>query len=274
MSRKLPTPTAEGDSHPDKDHYFLGRFRLGESVGYEKLIEHSDPAIPPPHGILSHIPSHANKTQPMMFLPRGFAQMTVMDLRDFNRLAYRFDYIRREFLGEVRCLVFDISPLHPAEAGRFTGRVWVEDRDDNVVRFDGTYVPASTPKGALAEHYFHFDSWRVNVAPGEWVPAEIYVEEEAGNGSPDGSAPRFKAQSRIWDYNTVAANKLDELTSILVDSQSGVSDQTQTRTLPRSRASAVGNARRKTISSHVLKKAACWRRPVRSTTSSTPWSTT
>lgn len=210
------------ESHPGKDHYFLGRFHLGDAVGYEKLIEHTGSAKPLPHG---------GKTQPMLFLPRGFAQMTVMDLHDFNRLTYHFDYVRREFLGEVRCLVFDVAPLHAGESGRFTGRVWIEDRDDNVVRFDGTYVPAPRSKGGVAEHYFHFDSWRVNVAPGEWVPAEIYVEEEAADapraGSPAGSAPHFKAQSRIWDYNTFAASKLDELTSILVDSRSGVTDQSQ-----------------------------------------------
>ncbi len=211
------------EAHPDKDHYFLGRFRLGEVVAYEKLIEHTDPA--PKAASKLPFPRTAAKPQPMTFLPRGFAQMTVLDLHDFNRKTYRFDYVRREFLGEVRCLVFDVSPLRHGEPGRFTGRVWIEDRDNNVVRFDGTYTQAPTPKGAVPELYFHFDSWRVNVAPGEWAPSQIYVEEEAAQGHGPAAPPRFKAQSRIWDYNTAAANKLDELTSILVDSQSGVKDQ-------------------------------------------------
>jgi Peptidase family M48 len=219
-------PAAGAESRPDKDHYFLGRFRLGDSVGYEKLIEHTDPPPKPASSFAAKLPfPRAPKPQPMTFLPRGFAQMTVLDLHDFNRTTYHFDYVRREFLGEVRCLVFDVSPLRHGEAGRFTGRVWIEDRDDNVVRFDGIYVQAPTPKGAVPEHYFHFDSWRVSVAPGEWVPAEIYVEEEPQQGQASAGMPRFKAQARIWDYNTAAANKLDELTSILVDSQSGVKDQ-------------------------------------------------
>ena len=216
------SPEAGGDLHPDKDHYFLGRFRLGGSVGYQKLIERTNPAPKVPPKLLF---PRSPKAQPMAFLPRGFAQMTVMDLHDFNRLTYRFDYIRREFLGEVRCLVFDVSPLRRGEPGRFTGRVWVEDRDDNVVRFDGIYVQTPTPKGAVPELYFHFDSWRVNVAPGEWTPAQIYVEEEPDPSRSAPGSPRFKAQSRIWDYNPAAANKLDELTSILVDSQSGITDQ-------------------------------------------------
>ncbi len=215
------TSSAAGsDDRPDKDHYFLGRFRLGENVSYEKLLERPAPA--PKAGAKLW---HAAKTQPMTFLPRGFAQMTVIDLHDFNRATYSFDYIRREFLGEVRCLVFDVAPLHRGEAGRFTGRVWIEDRDNNVVRFDGIYTQAPSFKGAVPERYFHFDSWRFNVAPGQWVPAEIYIEEEAPLGQGPAGAPHFKAQSRIWDYNAAGSNKLAELTSILVDSQSAVKDE-------------------------------------------------
>ncbi|HEY1759004.1 MAG TPA: M48 family metalloprotease [Bryobacteraceae bacterium] len=222
--------SAGSDGRPDKDHYFLGRFRLGENVAYEKLLERTDPAPKPGFKL------RGNKAAPMAFLPRGFAQMTVIDLHDFNRATYAFDFIRREFLGEVRCLVFDIAPLHPGEGGRFTGRVWVEDRDNNVVRFDGTYTQGPTVKGSLPERYFHFDSWRLNVAPGQWVPAEIYVEEDGAAGAsgspsspgtphPTAEMPHFKAQSRIWDYNPASANNLAELTSILVDSQSEVKDE-------------------------------------------------
>src|SRR5262249_11540952 len=90
-----------------------------------------------------------------------------------------------------------------------------------IVRFNGTYVPPLTPKGGVPEYYFHFDSWRVNVAPGEWAPAQIYIEEE---GAP-GGVPRFKAQTRIWDYAPESPNKLDALTKILIESDDPVDDQ-------------------------------------------------
>ena len=45
------------------------------------------------------------------FVPRGFAQTVIMDGEDFNRDHYMFQYVRREFLGEVRCYVFDVLPL-------------------------------------------------------------------------------------------------------------------------------------------------------------------
>jgi peptidase M48-like protein len=216
--------SAPGDERPTKDHYFLGRFRLGDSLGYETLIERSDA---PPQKSGGWLSFHSGpKNRPMTFLPRGFAQMSVIDLQDFNRQTYAFEYVRREFLGEVRCLVFDVQPRNRAQAGKFVGRIWVEDRDNSIVRFNGTYAQAPAQKGVTPERYFHFDSWRVNVGPAMWVPAQIYVEEEgiAGEGR-KAATPRFKAQTRIWDYAAAPSNKLDELTSILIDSGSAVKDQ-------------------------------------------------
>ena len=46
----------------------------------------------------------------MQFLPDGFLQMIFIDTNGFDRQHYKFDYVRREFLGEVRCLVFDVTP--------------------------------------------------------------------------------------------------------------------------------------------------------------------
>ena len=79
---------------------------------------------------------------------------------------YDFRYVRREFLGDVRCLVFDVTPKKDAGKGRFLGRIWVEDQDFNIVRLNGTYAPR--PRNA---YFFHMDSWRLNLIPGYWVPA-------------------------------------------------------------------------------------------------------
>ncbi|MGA3187336.1 MAG: M48 family metalloprotease [Bryobacteraceae bacterium] len=216
--------SAQADERPSKDHYFLGRFQLGETLGYQTLIERSD--APQAKGAgwgPFHLPA---KNRTMMFLPRGFAQMAIIDLLDFNRQTYNFEYVRREFLGDIRCLVFDVSPRDRAQAGKFVGRIWVEDRDDSIVRFNGTYVQAPPAKGTTPERYFHFDSWRVNVGPAMWVPAQIYVEEVGAPGQ-DGrpGMPRFKAQTRIWDYAAAPLNKLEELTSILIESGAAVKDQ-------------------------------------------------
>jgi hypothetical protein len=209
-----------GGNSPTKDHYFLGRFRLGENISYEPLISGEESAPVEKTGLrfLHHGPAPVSA---LTFLPRGFAQMAAIDLQGFNRQTYRFEYVRREFLGEVRCFVFDVAPVNRYQPGKFVGRIWVEDRDDAIVRFNGTYIPTPTPKGAIPELYFHFDSWRENVGTGLWIPAQIYIEEE---GAQAGGGTRFKAQSRIWDYAAMPMAKINELTSILVEGESNVKD--------------------------------------------------
>jgi hypothetical protein len=214
-------PAASGEAtRPARDHYFLGRMRAGSEIQYDSFVERTDAAKQGSRWWL------LAKKSGVMFLPRGFAQMAVIDLHSFDRKTYRFEYVRREFLGDVRTLVFDLSPVNSSTPGKFTGRIWIEEQDAAVVRFNGTYIRPPGSKSAPNERYFHFDSWRVNVAPGIWAPAQIYVEESAAGDSSESkdSIPRFKAQVRLWDYAASPASKLDELTNILIESDSAVRD--------------------------------------------------
>src|SRR2546427_12316366 len=146
--------------------------------------------------------------------------MIFADRDDFDRAHYDFKYVHREFLGDVRCIVFDITPKKDAGKGRFLGRIWVEDQDFNVVRMNGTYAPR--PRNS---QFFHMDSWRLNLIPGYWVPSYIYSEEgDFSSGSKDKMA--FKAQTRIWGYDLKKSGKEDELTQVLVDSS--VKDESPT----------------------------------------------
>src|SRR3954462_15565579 len=147
----------------------------------------------------------------LQYEPMGFSWMVFADRQNFDRAHYDFKYVRREFLGEVRCVVFDVKPKSGAGKGMFEGRIWAEDQDFNVVRLNGTYVPR--PRNA---EFFHMDSWRLNLVAGYWLPAYIYSEEgDFSYGSKDKLA--FKAQSRIWGYDLVKNNREDELTDLKVD---------------------------------------------------------
>jgi hypothetical protein len=59
---------------------------------------------------------------------------------------------------------------------------------------------------------------------GHWTPAQIYVEEEGTSAKGSASTPRFKAQTRVWDFAAAPANQMDELTSILIEAESAVTD--------------------------------------------------
>ena len=78
------------------------------------------------------------------FEPAGFLQMIYMDRGQFDKAHYKLNYSKREFLGEVKCIRFEVSPTPNARGPRFVGEIWVEDQDYTVVRISGTYAPAVT----------------------------------------------------------------------------------------------------------------------------------
>ena len=200
----------DGNAVPVKDQYYLGR--LDMSDGPEDTSFVGQPGFG--HRMLNRLTGLYS----MRFLPLGFAQMVVLDT-DFQKKYYKFTFVRREFLGEVRCLVIDVEPRADSGTGRFLGRIWVEDQDYNVVRFNGTYAPR--PKTG---YYLHFDSWRLNLRPGMWLPAYIYSEETDMKYHVAKSL-HFRAQTRLWGYDLKALNKNSEFTQILVDSPQSVKDQ-------------------------------------------------
>jgi hypothetical protein len=202
----------DGTVSPMKDQYFLGR--LDMSDGPEDTLFVGQP------GFGRRMLNKLTGLYAMHFLPLGFAQMVVLDT-DFQRKYYNFTFVRREFLGEVRCLVIDVEPKEGSGMSRFMGRIWVEDQDYNIVRFNGTYSPH--PK---TSYYLHFDSWRLNMRPGSWLPAYIYSEESDFKYGITKSL-HFRAQTRLWGYDLKALNKNSEFTQILVDSptDSSVKDQ-------------------------------------------------
>jgi len=199
---------------PSEDHYFLGRLDLGESIDRRDYLSRDE-------SFQKNLLGGVSKLFKFEYKPMGFSWMIFADRDDFDRGHYTFKYVRREFLGDVRCLVFDVTPKKDAGKGRFLGRIWVEDQEYNIVRLNGTYAPR--PRNAF---YFHMDSWRLNLIPGYWVPAYIYSEEgDFSYGAKDKMA--FKAQSRIWGYDLKKNAKEDELTSLRVDS---VKDETPSTT--------------------------------------------
>jgi hypothetical protein len=206
-------PDKELGYSPAGDKYFLGRAEFSKGVQLVSLTDTSGKGKKFFSGIGNFF-SFA-----MQYLPDGFLQMIFIDTNGFDREHYKFDYVRREFLGEVRCLVFDVTPLPKAGKGRFLGRIWVEDQDYNVVRFNGAYGG-----GGHSSWYFHFDSWRSNVQPGMWLPTFVYSEERELRYALAKKLD-FKAQTRLWGYNLGHSAQEQELSKILVETP--VNDETQ-----------------------------------------------
>ena len=199
---------------PAGDKYFLGRADFSKGVTLVSLTDTNSKG----RKIFGSIGSFFSFA--MQFLPDGFLQMIFLDTNGFDKQHYKFDYVRREFLGEVRCLVFDVTPQDKGGKGRFLGRIWVEDQDFNIVRFNGAYGG-----GGHSSWYFHFDSWRTNVQPGQWMPSFVYSEEKDLHYAMAKKLD-FRAQTRLWGYNLGHASQEQELSKILVETP--VQDDTKT----------------------------------------------
>ncbi len=198
-------PNVDLQSVPAGDTYFLGYMDLSHGLS-EPMFTKTDTGFFAKAGGLFH----------SRYDPRGFVQMMMPDRYRFNDTYYSFDYQGQAFLGDVRCYMFDVVPRKGYAHGSFKGRIWVEDQGDNIVRFDGTFVP-----DPMTHHFFHFDSWRTQMGPGYWLPTAIYTEEGEVNKT------LIKAYTRFWGYDLASANH-SELTDIQVDSQSAIDDQSQT----------------------------------------------
>jgi hypothetical protein len=190
---------------PAQDHYFLGRMDLGEGMDRRDYLSANA-------GVENRLLGGFNRLFRFEYKPVGFSWMIYADRDNFNRQTYDFNYVHREFLGDVRCIVFEVSAKKGTGNGRFHGRIWVEEQNDNIVRLNGFYEPR--PRNA---YFFHMDSWRLNLIPDYWVPAYIYSEEgDFTNASKDEMT--FKAQTRLWGYEQQRGDQNGELTQVVVDS--------------------------------------------------------
>jgi hypothetical protein len=203
-------------SVPEGDKYFLGRADLANGVELEPMTRDKGAK----HKIFGGFAGLFSTE----FLPQGFLQMIYVDMNGFDRQHYTFEYVRREFLGEVRCLVFDVDPVRKTDKGRFVGRIWVEDQDFHIVRFNGAYGGSS-----LISNYFNFDSWRTNAGNNQWLPAFIYSQE---GDVKDAQTKRlafkpFRAQTRLWGYDLGRVAQEQELNKVLVESPIPVKDESE-----------------------------------------------
>ena len=216
---QLVRPDKDLGAVPDGDRYFLGRAALAKGVELEPLVTNNGTSNSAKQKLFSSIGNFFSAE----FLPRGFLQMIYLDMDGFDRQHYKFTYAGREFLGEVRCLVFDVDPLPNSGKGRFAGRIWAEDEGYHIVRFNGAYGGSSR-----SSYYFNFDSWRVNTGKNEWLPAYIYSEE--GNvqyGVAKHTAFRaFKSQTRLWGYDLNQSKEEQALSSVSIEAPK-INDQSQ-----------------------------------------------
>ena len=208
---------------PESDEHFLGRVQFGKQIGDDEYK--SGPKNGEKTGIMSKLKGSVgflggvSNSLHLQYNEAGFVRIILLDSTgQFDKQHYNFYYVRNDFLGNVPTAVFDVSPVKKNEAGRFFGRMWVDTRDGNIVRYNGDLAGSEKDY----KEFFHFDSWRTNVQPDLWLPNSVYVEESDPKSQT--STLKFKAINHIWGYVLKVPPAAAENTSLDVVGATDVSN--------------------------------------------------
>ena len=187
---------------PESDEHFLGRVEFSKVIGDQTYAVNKETSQGTQNGGKMGFFKHSatflgglGGSLHLSFHEAGFVQMLLMDSNNFDRQHYTFGYVRNDFLGNTPTAVFDVTPIEgKKEFGRFFGRIWIEARSGNVVRFNGDFAGTQEDQ----KEFYHFDSWRTNVQPDLWLPTSFYVEESDPRSV--SRTLKFKAINHIWGY--------------------------------------------------------------------------
>ena len=133
---------------------------------------------------------HKNKT--VVFAPQatlvriGMTQEDVDDIE--NRLPfvltsdeipeYNILYVGLQQQDELHCYVFDVAPKEIVGKKRyFQGRIWVDDRDSQIVKTYGKTVPDIRKKKGQENLFPKFTTWREQVDGKYWFPTYTKADD-------------------------------------------------------------------------------------------------
>jgi len=115
-------------------------------------------------------------------------QLTKQDLDDLKNIQpfvlttedlpkYNVTYVGRQIVDELHTYVFDVAPKKMEKNERyFQGRVWVDEKDLQIVKSYGKAVPDIIKKNN--ENIFpHFETYRENITGPYWFPTYTHADD-------------------------------------------------------------------------------------------------
>lgn len=132
------------------------------------------------------------------------------DLEDLNTIQvygieagridqYKFTFVGRERIDELDTYAFDVEPRVMPDPKKsqerfFQGRIWIDDRDMQVVKAKGKGVPQGK------QRFPTFETYREQVDGRYWFPSYTYADDQLVHS--DGSVLRIRMRVRFTDYIT------------------------------------------------------------------------
>jgi len=90
---------------------------------------------------------------------------------------YNVTYVGRQQVDEIGAYVFDVGPKQIEKNQRyFQGRIWVDDRDLEIVKTDGKAVP-DIRKGDNENVFPRFETYRENIEGHYWFPTYTHSDD-------------------------------------------------------------------------------------------------
>ena len=136
---------------------------------------------------------------------------------------YNFNYVGKERIDELDLYVFDVGPKvmpNPKKSKErfFQGRIWVDDRDLQIVKVRGKGVPEGE------QRFPTFETYREQIDGRYWFPTYTYADEDLTFDS--GEVVHFRMRVRYSDFKRGRADvKITEID----DLGPGVEDQPQSK---------------------------------------------
>ena len=160
----------------------------------------------------------------IIFFPMPTVAPSQTDLEDLNTIhtfvlepsrinEYRFTYAGKERIDEIDTHMLDVAPVVTPSKGSkvrfFQGRIWVDERDMQIVKARGKGIPEGKEK------YPTFESYREQVDGRYWFPSYTYADDELvlNSGEPIHVRMRIKFTDYERSRGKVKVTEADKQTS-------------------------------------------------------------
>ncbi len=143
---------------------------------------------------------------------------------------YQILYVGQQQEDELRCYVFDIAPKEIVGKKRyFQGRIWVDDRDFQIVKTYGKTVPDIRKKKGQENLFPKFTTWREQIDGKYWFPTYTKADDTLHFSTGD---IRIREIVKYSDYKRFGSNVKITYEGQEVQKAPGGDDKTQQQVPP------------------------------------------
>ncbi len=144
----------------------------------------------------------------------GGVQAFALEASKINQ--YNFTYAGKEHIDELDLYMFDVAPKVMPDPKKskerfFQGRIWVDDRDLQIVKARGKGVPEGE------ERFPTFETYREQIGGRYWFPTYAYSDDELV--FKNGQSVHIRVRIKYTDYE-----ELKGKVRIIEESEPGVED--------------------------------------------------